>query len=199
LLLPAIAALATHEEIVSLWAMGSMTLFPVVLLSSPLLVISRFAATTVLAIAVAVPVLVAAAAPAIAVIIHRNGLSNFASHYRLVASAMEKAWRETTDRPLRLIGSYDNLLNGVVFYISDRPSTFEVVTPDRTPWTNEARIARDGIVLVCPEVEQLCMRAVNERAAKVPMAKRVEVDISRTYLGVPDKSVRYLIVAVPPQ
>jgi hypothetical protein len=199
LLLPAIAALATREEIISLWAMGSMTLFPVVLLSSPALVISRAAAAVILGVAIALPVLATAAAPAIAVIIHQNGVSNFASHYRLVAEAMEKAWRATTDRPLRVVGSYDNLVDGVVFYLSDRPSTFEVVSPARTPWVDEARIEREGIALVCPVTLPECMRAVNERAAKNPAAKRVEVEISRRYFGVGDRPERYLIVTIPPR
>jgi hypothetical protein len=199
LLLPAIAALATREEIVSLWAMGSMTLFPVVLLSSPALVISRAAAAVILGVAIALPVLATAAAPAIAVIIHQNGVSNFATHYRLVAEAMEKAWRASTDRPLRVVGSYDNLVDGVVFYLSDRPSTFEVVSPARTPWVDEARIEREGIALVCPVTLPECMRAVNERAAKNPAAKRVEVEISRRYFGVGDRPERYLIVTIPPR
>jgi 4-amino-4-deoxy-L-arabinose transferase-like glycosyltransferase len=199
LLLPAIAALVTREEIVSLWAMGSMALFPIVLLSSPRLVISRVAATIVLIVAIAVPVLVAAAAPAIAVIIHRNGVSNFAAHYRLVAEAVEKTWRETINQPLRVIGSYDNLLNGVVFYLPGQPSTFEVVSPDRTPWVDEARIARDGIALVCPIVVAECTHAVNERAAKHPAVKRVEVEISRSYFGLAGKPERYLIVVMPPR
>jgi hypothetical protein len=178
--------------------MGSMTLFPIVLLSSPRLVISRVAATIVLIVAIAVPVLVAAAAPAIAVIIHRNGVSNFAAHYRLVADAVEKTWRETINQPLRVIGSYDNLLNGVVFYLPDQPSTFEAVSPDRTPWVDEARIARDGIALVCPMVVAECTHAVDERAAKNPAAKRVEVEISRSYFGLAGKPERYLIVVIPP-
>jgi 4-amino-4-deoxy-L-arabinose transferase-like glycosyltransferase len=198
LLLPAIAALATREEIISLWAMGSMTLFPVVLLSSPRVVISRVTAVRILATAIAVPLPVLAASPGIAMIIHRNGVSNFATHYHLVANAIEKVWRETTDRPLRLVGSYDNVVNGVAFYLSDRPSTVEIVTPARTPWADEARVARDGVALVCPTVESLCMRAIETRAASHPSAKRVEVEISRSYFGVPGPPERYLIVTIPP-
>jgi len=198
LLLPAIAALVTHEEIVSLWAMGSMTLFPVVLLSSPRVAVSRAAAAVILGIALALPLLATAAAPAIAVIVHRNGISNFATHYRLVAGAIEKAWHETTDRPLRIVGSYDNLVNGVAFYLVDQPSTFEVISPVRTPWIDEARIARDGVALVCPLTVQECVRAVDARAAKEPRSRRVEVEISRRYFGVSDPAVRYLIVTIAP-
>jgi 4-amino-4-deoxy-L-arabinose transferase-like glycosyltransferase len=199
LVLPSIAALATREEIVSLWAMGSMTLFPIVLLSSPALVISRASAVMILGIAIVVPIIATAAAPAIAVAVHRNGISNFATHYQLIAAATEKAWREATDKPLRLLVSYDNVVNGVVFYLADRPSTFEVVTPARTPWVDEERIARDGIALVCPAAESLCMRALDDRAAKAPLSKRVETTISRSFFGAADKPERYVIVVIPPR
>jgi hypothetical protein len=199
LLLPAIAALVTHEEIVSLWAIGSMTLFPVVLLSSPFLVISRATAITVLSIAIALPALVTASAPAIAAIIHRHGVSNYAAHYRLLAEEIAKAWRATTNRPLRLVGSYNNVLNGVVFYLPDRPSTFEIVTPRLTPWADETRIAREGIALVCPVAESLCMRALRDLAAKAHAVRSMEVEISRSYFGVADKPERYLITTIPPQ
>jgi hypothetical protein len=199
LLLPAVAAIITREDVVSLWAMGSMTLFPVVLMSSPSLAISRSAATIVFAIALAFPVVATAAAPGIAMLIHRNGLSNFADHYSLVADAVARTWRQTTGRPLRLVGSYDNLVDGVVFYLPDRPSTYEVVKPERTPWVDEARIARDGIALVCPMSIKLCVDAVMKRAGSNPDAKRSEVELSRTYLGVTGPPERYLIVAIPPR
>jgi hypothetical protein len=198
-LLPAVAAIITREDVVSLWAMGSLTLFPVVLMSSPSLAISRAAATIVLAIAIAFPVVATAAAPGIAIIIHRNGLSNFADHYSLVADAVAKAWHQATDQPLRLVGSYDNLVDGVVFYLPDRPSTFEVVKPERTPWVDEARIARDGIALVCPMSITLCVDAVNKRAAASPDAKRSEVEISRSFFGIAGAPERYLIVTIPPR
>jgi 4-amino-4-deoxy-L-arabinose transferase-like glycosyltransferase len=199
LLLPTVAALATREEIISLWAMGSMTLYPVVLLSSPFFVISRAAAVRVVATAIAVPLLALAASPGIAMIIHRNGVSNFATHYHLVAQAVEKAWRGSSDKPLRLIGSYDNVLNGVAFYLSDRPSTVEIVTATRTPWADEVRVKRDGIALVCPMAVSVCMGAIEKRVAADPDAKRVEVEISRSYFGIAGVPARYLIVVVPPQ
>jgi hypothetical protein len=199
LLLPALAALATHEEIISLWAMGSMTLFPVVLLSSPLLVIPRSASQVLLAIAVVFPMLALAAAPAIAIVIHERGVPNYATHYRLVAGAIEQAWRAATDRPLRIVGSYETLMNGVVFYLPERPTTFEIVSPARTPWVDEARIAREGIALVCPSAESLCTRALDARAAKSSDSKRTEIEISRPYLGIAGKPERYVIVAIPPR
>jgi hypothetical protein len=199
LVLPALMAVVTAEKVVSLWAIGGMTLLPVVLLSSPRIVIPRVAAIRILAIAVAFPVLAVLAAPIVAVVTHLNGIPNYGTQYSLVAEAAAKVWRETTRKPLRLIGSYDNVLNGTAFYFPDRPSTFEIVTPALTPWTDEARIARQGLLLYCPAAENRCMEALNRRAAAAPMSRRVEADISRTFLGIPGPVTRYAIVAIPPQ
>jgi Dolichyl-phosphate-mannose-protein mannosyltransferase len=199
LLLPAVLAVVAGEAVVSLWAIAGMTLLPVVLLSSPRISIPRIAAIRILAIAVAFPMLAVVAAPVVAVVTHLNGIPNYGDHYGLVAQAARKVWRETTERPLRLIGSYNNLLYGTVFYFPDRPSTFEVVSPYVTPWTDEARIAREGILLYCPAIENLCMNALNKRAADAPQSKRVEADISRGFLGMTGRVTRYVIVAIPPR
>jgi Dolichyl-phosphate-mannose-protein mannosyltransferase len=198
LALPALMAVVTAEKVVSLWALAGMTLLPVVLLSSPRIVIPRVAAIRILALAVAFPVLAVLVAPIVAVVTHFNGIPNYGTQYSVVAEAAGKVWRETTDRPLRLIGSYDNVLNGTAFYFPDRPSTFEIVTPALTPWTDEARIARQGILLYCPVTENRCMDALNSRASTAPQSRRVEVDISRTFLGIRGPVTRYAIVAIPP-
>jgi hypothetical protein len=198
IVVPIVAALAAKEEIVSLWTIGSMTLFPVVLLSSAQVTIARDAAQRILALAIAVPIVALALSPAIAVVIHLQGLPNYSSHYRLVAQAVEKAWGETTDQPLRLIGSYNNLLYGSLFYFPERTSTLEIVSPDVTPWTDEVRVAREGIALFCPVEEANCIKAMDARSARRPVGKRVETEISRTYFGIADKAVRYVIVTVPP-
>ncbi len=199
LVLPVAGALLARAEIISLWTIGSMTLFPVVLLSSPQVTIGRLAARRVLAFAIAVPVAAMALSPAIAIVIHYRGVPNYASQYRLVAQAVERAWRDTTDHPLRLVGSYTNLLNGTLFYFSERPSTLDIIDPSVTPWADASRIARDGVAMVCPLDVLYCVRGMDAVAARGPVGKRTEVELSRSYLGSADTPVRYLIVTVPPQ
>jgi len=198
LLLPIAAAVAAREDIVSLWSIGSMTLFPVVLLSSPELTFSRTELRRILSLAIAFPLIMAAVSPAIAIVIHRRGVPNYSSHYHLVAEAVSAAWAQTTPAPLRVIGSDDSLLYGTLFYFRERPSTFEINNPAVTPWTDEARIAREGIAIYCPLDVGTCMAALNARAAAAPAAKRVEVELSRTYLGVADTPERYVIAIIPP-
>jgi Dolichyl-phosphate-mannose-protein mannosyltransferase len=198
LLLPTLFAAVAAEKVVSLWAIASMTLLPVVLLSSPAIVVSRAAAVRVLGVAVAFPVLAILAAPAVAVWVHRHGVSNYGDQYQLVAQTADKFWREATDRPLRLVGSYNNVLYGTAFYFPERPSTYEIVSPYLTPWTDDARIARDGILIYCPVEVIFCMNALDAWAAKSPQARREDVEIARSFLGRVGPPTRYAILAIPP-
>jgi hypothetical protein len=198
LLLPTLLAVASAEKVVSLWAIASMTLLPVVLLSSPQVTIPRPAAIGILGVAVALPVLAIAAAPVVAIMTHLVGLPNYAAHYRLVAQAAEKLWRETTRERLRLVGSYNNVLYGTVFYFADRPSAYDIESPNITPWVDDARIARDGLLLYCPVAELLCMKALAAGTADLRGGRRVEVEISRSFLGMRGVTVRYAIAAIPP-
>jgi 4-amino-4-deoxy-L-arabinose transferase-like glycosyltransferase len=196
LLLPALAAVVAKVEIVSLWSMGAMTLLPVVLLASPLVTLSRADAVRLLALALAFPVLMTIAAPWIAIVIHREGVPNYATHYRLLAQAVDRIWRQTTDRPLRFVGSFTNVVNGVAFYLPSRPATLEINEPAVTPWADAASVARAGVALVCPEVETVCMHNLNARAGGLP---RHAVTLARRHFGAADTPVRYVIVVVPPQ
>jgi 4-amino-4-deoxy-L-arabinose transferase-like glycosyltransferase len=199
LLLPVLLAVMFKADIVSLWSMGGMTLLGIVLMSSPRVTVPRRAAVWVLAGAIVFPILMMLAAPAIAIYIFREGVPNYATHYRLLAAEVEKAWRQVSPKPLRYFGSYTNTLNGAVFYMPDRPSTLDIVSSVSTPWSDPASVAREGIALACPEPEAICMFFLNQRIANEPAAKRTEVTLSRTHLGVADAPVRYLIVIVPPK
>jgi 4-amino-4-deoxy-L-arabinose transferase-like glycosyltransferase len=199
LLLPAFLAVISSEKVVSLWAFGGMTLLPVVLLSSPQIVIPRIAAIRILGFAVVFPFLALLAAPVVAVVTHINGVPNYSSQYSLIADAAGRFWHETTGRPVRLVGSHDNVMNGSVFYFPDRPSTFDFQNPKLTPWADDARVARDGALLYCPVVEKGCMERMNRRAATAKESRRTEVDISRTFLGIPGPVTRYAIVAILPE
>jgi len=195
LVLPALAAAVFKVQIVSLWAMGAMMLLPVVLLSSPLLSVSRGAAVRLLALAVAFPVAMTLAAPGIAIWQHRDGVPNHATHYRLLADEIEKAWRSATGRPLLYLGSTTNLVNGVSFYLSDRPKTLDIADPRNTPWAGAESIVRAGIALVCAEPDPICMHFLDARAGSAP---RSTVTLSRKYLGAADAPVRYAITVIPP-
>jgi 4-amino-4-deoxy-L-arabinose transferase-like glycosyltransferase len=198
LVMPAVAAVASHSAAVSLWSIGSMTLLPVVALSSPHLALPRPAARRILAVAFVVPLVALLASPIVATVVHREGVPNRATHYRQLAAEVERLWDATTDRPLRIVSSYVNLLYGTVFYFADRPTTYEIGTPALSPWIDAARLAREGVAYYCPVDDDLCLRAMDKHLARTPPARREEVVISRTYRGVADAPDRFVIAIVPP-
>ena len=207
LLLPLVLATVASEKVVSLWAIGGMTLLPAVLLSSPRIAVSRAAAVRILAVAVVFPLLATLVAPLIAVLgargvydrLNPGEVTHYGDQYRLVAAAAGKAWHEITDAPLRLIGSYNDLLYGSLFYFPERPSTYEIASPRLTPWTDEARIARDGILIFCPRPENICMARLDAWAARNPQARRLETTIAPRFFGLASQPTAYVILAIPPR
>src|ERR1700735_515111 len=136
--LAVLTPLLLSVEIESLWAISMMTLLPVVLLSSPLVSLSHRAIVGLVTLAVVFPLLMLASAPLSALYDHRKGVPNYAGDYRLVAQAVESAWRMRTAQPLRIIGSV-NFANGIVFYFADQPAVFDLDAPAPTPWASDDR------------------------------------------------------------
>src|SRR4030081_1099378 len=73
LLLPALVAPLIGVQLVSLWSISAFTLLPVMLLSSPLVAVSRRNAMRVVALAVVFPFVMVVGAPSMAFGIHRAG------------------------------------------------------------------------------------------------------------------------------
>jgi len=197
--LAALGAMALKIRIGALWTMSGLTLLPIVLLSSPLVTVSRHAAIRLLAVAIAYPTFMAAASPVIALVIHREGLPNYATHYRLIAQAIEQAWSKRTREPLNIVGSYSIIVNGIVFYFENQPSTLDIISPKQTPWVDDDRIAREGLVIVCPVPETACVEAMNSYAKRYPDSALDDVNLARRYFGALDRPVHYQILTILPQ
>jgi hypothetical protein len=197
LLLAALAGIAARADLDPLWSMSAMTLLPVVLLASPLVHVNRNAVVYVLAFAIIFPLLLLAASPVIALVIHRQGVTNYASHYRLIAQAVEQAWRGTTDQPLRIVGGNRPVVDGSNFYFTDPPATFVVTEPMRTPWVDAARIAREGIAIVCPRAEPGCLRELSGYVARYGGTTQ-NITLARRFFGSSDTPLDYQIAIIPP-
>ena len=192
-----LTAVLLTVAIESIWVTPAMTLLPIVLLSSPLVAMPRLAAVRVLALAVAFPLIMLAVSPLVALGVHLGGVPNYGSDYRAVAEAVERVWRAHTDKPLRIVGS-TTIVNGFVFYFKDQPSTFDIDNPKLTPWVGDDRIRREGAVIVCPETEAFCMRALGGYAAHFPVVADEDAVVSRHFFGFDSPPERYEIIVVPP-
>ena len=204
LLTPALVAPFTGVRLTSLWTMSAWTLLPVMLLSSPLVMISRRDALGILTLAAAFPVAMVAAAPAIGFAIHSSEPPPGTAQSSLLAEPVERVWRETTNQPLRLFGGYEEFTDAVPFYMPSQPLAVHVLDGVAVSQALEARIGRDGIALVCPTrsperpTTGLCIdRAVARARCSLP-GMQVEVEVFRRHLGVGGKRARYLVITIPP-
>ena len=198
LVLPAPVAVAFGLKIDSLWSLASWALLPIVLLSSPALKVTRRVSAPVLCVALLFPLVMIPIAPFIAISIHASSLRDGQEHARLLASEVEKQWAQTSAKPLRLVGGPDDLAYGVAFYAADRPSAFPGLSRFEAPWIDSDRILRDGLALVCPEADGICVRVIEAFARGRPGLHRTTVMLTRRYLGHDGDSRRYLIVTLPP-
>jgi hypothetical protein len=198
LLLAALAGILARADLDPLWSMSAMTLLPVVLLSSPLVTVNRAIAVYILALAVVLPLLMVAASPVIALVIHRQGVTNYASQYRLIAQAVEQAWRKETDKPLRILGGNRPIVDGSNFYFADPPATFVLTEPGRTPWVDDARIEREGIAIVCPRLDPPCLKELDGYFARSG-GKIANVTLERSFFGTTDTPIDYRIAIIPPK
>jgi len=194
----ALIAVPLKIEIDTLWAVSAMTLFPVVLLSSPLLKVPREAAVGALAIAVGFPLVMLLGSPLFASIILLKGVPNQQTQYRMIAQTLQHDWAERTDRPLRIVGGNVIDANGASFYLPSLPSTFDVSNPAETPWADEARIARDGMAAVCPELDFRCLGDLARLLKHFPAARTRIVTLVRQHLIGHEPAQGYLIAIIPP-
>lgn len=207
LLLPAPLVLAAGLELNSTWVMSGLILLPVLLLSSPAVRLSRTALSTIVVIAISLPLAAVLAAPWFAIYAHRHGgISPTAAHGRLLAQRMDQEWRRTSDQPLRLVGGDLDLAYVTSFYLNDRPLAFPISAPELAPWVDSARIAHDGIVIVCHMhtrgpfcLHRAVKEGVDDLMARNPGSRQVEVEMTRSHFGIPGTPSRYIVVAVPPR
>ena len=198
LLVPVAVALVAQFQLTSLWTMSAWSLLPVVLLSSPLTTISLRDAANIVAFAVIVPLVMIAAAPAVAYMVHRNGVTPGAAHASQLAQRVEAVWRETSDRPLRLFAGLEDFGYAVAFYLPERPQVVNAL--DGVPPADlDARIARQGIAMVCPARAQGCVDVAMRRASRASVGRRVEAEVTRRYFNLEGDPARYVIVAVAPR
>jgi 4-amino-4-deoxy-L-arabinose transferase-like glycosyltransferase len=185
-------------ELDTLWSISAMTLFPIVLLSSPLVRIPRQAAVGALTLALGFPLVMLVGSPLFASIILLRGVPNDVTQYRLIDQAVQRDWQERTDKPLRVIASKSSVANGLAFYLTSQPSTLDIDNPAETPWVDADRIGREGMAVVCPMPELRCMGNLDLLLARYPTATTKEVEIVRQHWIGHEPSVRYRIAIIPP-
>ena len=197
ILLPIIPALATRVSLLSLWNTPALNLLPVMMLASPLVMFTREAAIR-LAVGVSIFTLgVVAVSPIIAAVILKRGVENYAAYGRQLAEVAEREWRAASDRPLKIVAGPFTIVNTAAFYMREEPTTYADFSRYLSPEVDEARIARDGAVVVCPTSDAWCMRNFDMMVARAPGGRRVELSLSRRWLWLDGPAERFVIATLP--
>ena len=205
LALPIIVAFVLRIDLISIWNSPSLSLLPVMMLASPLVVVSRIALVRLAAIVTAITLTAVVISPLVALTMLKTGIENDPAYTRLAAAAIEREWRQTTHSPLRLIAGPFALVDSAAFYITDKPSTFAdfgsnytAFAKSMSPWVNNTRIAREGMAIICEAADDLCLVEMNKLTATRPLGRRSEVPLTRHWLGLEGAARGFVIATVPP-
>lgn len=194
LLSPVGAALIAGLKPVALWSMSMWTLLPVMLISSPAVIIIRRNARNILALAIAVPVISLLVSPAVAIVIHKVGsVRSFATHAQLLAKLVDEAWAAASGQPLRFVDGDTDLAYEVATYAVDRPRAL----PDMPP-VKPMKVARDGKVVVCFADTECAQKALTD-ASRELTSRLIDATITRNHLGARGAPQRYVVLVIPPK
>jgi hypothetical protein len=199
LALPVVPALIKNIRLLSLWNTPALNLLPVMLLGSPLVTVPRVAVLRIASVVTVLTLFFVAASPFVAFALLKSGVENDAAYARLLMEATEREWRKDTGKPLKLIAGPFVLVSTAAFYGKDQPSTYAHFSSYLSPWVNDARIARDGMAIMCTDVP-LCLQYMDEVAARYGGAShKAEVTLTRRWLGFESAPKRFHIAIVPPR
>jgi hypothetical protein len=191
-------ALLTSTGVNALWTMSELSLFGVVLLSSPLVQFPRSAAAIVAMVAMLTSSGALLAAPFVAYWKNRVGIENHAAYTRQLAADIVKTWRETTTQPLRYVASNGVIAYSATFYIGGHPLPMSLSARTRLWWNTPQEVERFGAAIVCPVLDPVCLAARDRMESGLAVARRVDVVIVPHWLAIAGAPRSYTIDIVLP-
>ncbi|WP_022722818.1 glycosyltransferase family 39 protein [Rhodopseudomonas sp. B29] len=194
-LLPMAVALISGIRIVPLWTMPGWTLLPLVLLTSPLISVSRDTVRSIMAVAAVVSVGALLASPIVALAIHLREPPGPAEYASLLADRIEQEWRTHTDQPIALVAGEPALAGGTAYYL--RTDTRAFAGGDSSALA--AEITTRGGVLVCPAEDSGCVGRADQIAAGQNPILRGQVWLNRPLFGLAGATRRDIYVLVLPK
>jgi hypothetical protein len=192
-------AIFMQVRLTSLWTMSALSLFGVVLLSSPLVHFTRESAAVVAAITIIVSIAALLASPLVAIEKLHGGVENHAAYTRAVAKEVQKQWEQTTTQPLHIVGSVFSMASSVAFYLKKKALPVVFDAPTRPPWDTPETIDQFGAAMICPSANVACQSTVTRIASGRPIARHAEVTIQPHWLGFSGDPRGFVIDIVLPQ
>jgi hypothetical protein len=91
------------------------------------------------------------------------------------------------------------LVSTAAFYMADRPYTYANFSRYLSPGVDDARIAREGIAIMCPLDDDQCLKSMGDLVARSPAGRRREITVARRWLGLEGPPARFAIATLPPR
>jgi 4-amino-4-deoxy-L-arabinose transferase-like glycosyltransferase len=198
LLLPLPIAILAGSQLISLWAIPSMTLLPAILLGSPPVTLKMETSIRIMGMALVFPFLALLCAPLVALNAFLNPNANGAAYYHLLSTAAQQLWRTRTEQPLRLVVGDRRLADGIAFYAPG-----PVVVNPLDPASNSAasnldieRVHHSGAIAVCRGTASECAWLAPLVSASPELVR--EIVLSRRFLGQSGRPATFSVIVVPP-
>lgn len=199
LLVPIAVSTVTKTNLLSLWNTESLALLPVVLLASPLITVSRTAASRIAGTAILVLMFALLSSPITAVTKLNGGVENDALYVPAATAVIEREWMAATDRRLEILAGPFALSSSVAFKLKDRPSTYADFSPYLSPWVNEQALLHKGLAIICPRRDTGCLQSMDALAKMRPMTKQVTVELTPRLWGLTGSPAGFDIAIMVPR
>lgn len=199
LLVPIAVSTVTRTNLLSLWNTESLALLPVVLLASPLITVSRAAASRIVGTAILVLMFALLSSPITAVTKLNGGVENDALYVPVATAAVEREWKAVTDRRLEILAGPFALTSSMAFKLKDSPSTFADFSRYLSPWANEQALLHKGLAIICPRRDTGCVQNMEALAKTRPVTKRVAVELTPHLLGLSGSPDGFVIAIMAPR
>jgi 4-amino-4-deoxy-L-arabinose transferase-like glycosyltransferase len=188
-LLSVVVLVALGQKPTDVWNIPAWSLFGVVLLSPPQLIVSQAARVRAVSAMLLFPIVALAVAPLAAYITDQYGNHREEGFVKQLAPAVEREWHKTTMSPLAYVEG--NTENGIAFYASDHPKPRGATQP--------TDLDRRGIAMVCLAEDVACVQQIDAALADRPDGHRTMVRVGFRFLGAERMSPSFVLGIIPPR
>ena len=113
-----------------------------------------------------------------------------------VAIAATSLWRTAFGSPLRYVSGQVPLATAATFYSPDTPSYVVLDRPSDSPWATMEQVSTEGMLIICPEAAEDCIRRGTELAG--PKGFHSTHEVATQFLGHNAKPQRFVFIMRPP-
>jgi 4-amino-4-deoxy-L-arabinose transferase-like glycosyltransferase len=198
LLLPIVTAPIAQVQVTSLWTMSAWFLLPIVLLAPSTISLPREAAVNIGIAVLAITVVSLAAAPALAWTYHLYGTKEGRSFYRLASAEITRLWRGEMGTRLSIVTGDQDFSAAAAFYSPDHPDYMPAFDLAAAPWITPRRLEIEGWVAICRLDDVVCVEHSDRQVAGNSAARRLEIELTPSFLGYSGPSGRFVVILSPP-